>query len=156
MELEAHIPATRFSSSATPAKESLVLSEAGRKALFFAVALPFVVRAVVRVGWYRRRRLDELARRLRRSGAFRLGYLENPRYLAGTVDRILALGGREGRCLLRSLILLDLWSRCGLEARLCLGMVGSPCGRERQFHAWVTAGGEGVEEATPHREIWAG
>ncbi len=147
MDIEARIPAT-------PAKKSLAMPEAGRKALFFAVALPFVVRAAVRVGWHRRRRLDELARRLRRTGAFRLGYLENPRYLAGTVDRILALGGREGRCLLRSLILLDLWARCGLEARLCLGMVRSQ--DERQFHAWVTAGQERFEEVPPHREIWVG
>lgn len=147
MDLEARIPVTLAPQSpATPV--------AGRKALFFALALPFVLWAAVRVGRHRHRRLDQLARRLRRVEAFRLGYLKNPHHLAGTVDRILALGGREGRCWVRSLLLLDLWSRCGLEPRLRLGMVCSP--EERQFHAWVTAGGEFLEETPPHREIWAG
>ncbi len=146
MEIEARTPAT----SAT---KSLAMPEAGRKALFFALALPFVVRAAVRFCRHRHRRLDELVRRLRRAAPFRLGYLQNPRYLAGAVDRILALGSRRGRCWRRSLLLLDLWSRCGLEPQLCLGVARSA--NERQLHAWVTAG-EHVDGAASHREVWVG
>lgn len=40
-------------------------------------------------------------------------------------------------CFKRSLLLLDLWSRCGLEPQLHLGLRGSA--DRREGHAWVTA-----------------
>ena len=44
-----------------------------------------------------------------------------------------------GRCLKRSLLLLDLWSRCGIEPVLHLGIKRN--GDVRLFHAWVTSAG---------------
>jgi hypothetical protein len=41
-----------------------------------------------------------------------------------------------GPCLKRSLLLLDLWSRCGLAPRLHVGVALSATGR--RAHAWVT------------------
>lgn len=43
-----------------------------------------------------------------------------------------------GICLKRSLLLLDLWSRCGLVPRLHLGLQHA-AGGDRMGHAWVTA-----------------
>jgi hypothetical protein len=40
-----------------------------------------------------------------------------------------------GRCLKRSLLLLDLWSRAGLAPSLHLGVRGD--GKTRGGHAWV-------------------
>ncbi len=44
-----------------------------------------------------------------------------------------------GPCLKRSLLLLDLWSRCGLAPRLHLGVRRSV--DRREGHAWVTVAG---------------
>ncbi len=105
------------------------MPEAAKKILFFAVALPAVLRAAWRLQRLGRgRRLDQLADRLRHVKPFRFAMLANAAYLAGCVE---ALGHRRS-CLARSLLLLDLWSRCGLEPRLRLGMVRSPGGPERQ------------------------
>ena len=40
-----------------------------------------------------------------------------------------------GRCLKRSLLLVHLWARCGLEPRIHLGVRAG-----RRGHAWVTGG----------------
>ena len=63
---------------------------------------------------------------------------------------------RFGRCLKRSCLLLDLWSRCGLRPRLHIGTLKE--GEERRFHAWVSvpgsAAGNSVESG--YSEIWSG
>jgi hypothetical protein len=67
--------------------------------------------------------------------------LAEPARLAAAVDRLLfLLPPREyGRCLRRSLLLLDLWSRCGLAPRLYVAFrTDHP---DRRGHAWVTAEG---------------
>lgn len=135
--------------------------------LFAAIALPAVLRTARRVDRLRRRlRLDELADALRDVPPFRLGYLRRPRWLAGLVDRLLPwLPPRSyGPCLKRSLYLLDLWSRCGLDPELHLGMQrpeedGEGDVEDVHLHAWVRARAEdGGELATPssHAEIWRG
>lgn len=42
-----------------------------------------------------------------------------------------------GRCLKRSLVLLDLWSARGIEAKLCLGSRQGSEGQTREGHAWL-------------------
>jgi len=115
------------------------------RAAFFLLALPAVARASVRVAWLARRLpLDALVVRLRAVPPFALRPLARPDWLLATLDRLLPvlppLG--HGRCLKRSLLLLDLWSRCGLHPRLHLGVrLGSPlqsAGGRHEGHAWVT------------------
>ncbi len=127
------------------------MPEAARKSLFFLVALPAVLRAAWRL-WRlgRGHRLDQLAESLRRVEPFRFAALGNPAYLAGCVEAL----GRKRSCLERSLLLLDLWSRCGLEPRLHLGMARAD--DARHFHAWVTAGRPSPDPPARHREIWSG
>ncbi len=113
------------------------------------VLLPLVALAALRVAWfYPRLPLDELVRRL---GAVPPlpRFLRAPETLLGTVNLWLRwLPPRSLRaCLRRSLILVDLWSRCGLPVELHLGVAlggGTPEG-----HAWVTTGStsSGTEEA---------
>ncbi|NOZ93869.1 MAG: hypothetical protein GXP47_03880 [Acidobacteria bacterium] len=63
--------------------------------------------------------------------------LRDPVALRELVDRILPwLPPRCLRsCLKRSLLLMDLWSRCGLAPRFHLGLLA---GKTREGHAWVT------------------
>jgi hypothetical protein len=83
--------------------------------------------------------LSELPLRLRRVRHLP-GPLRNPARLASGVDRL----GRflppwgMGWCLKRSLLLLDLWSRCGLEPELRIGLRRSP-GSPLDGHAWLSA-----------------
>lgn len=114
------------------------------KAAFFAVALPAVARAAVRVLWLERLAMDETARRLRDVRPFRLTWLRQPVLMLGTVERLLWVlpPWSAGPCLRRSLVLLDLWSRCGLEPRLHLNFKAGG-GHERLGHAWVTAASAG-------------
>ena len=111
------------------------------RAGFFVLALPAVVRAASRAAWLERRLpLDELVARLRATPPFALPLLARPAWLLASLDRLLPLlpPWRYGRCLKRSLLLLDLWSRCGLRPRLHLG---APLAREaggHEGHAWVT------------------
>jgi hypothetical protein len=124
------------------------------KGVFFLLALPSVIRAAWRV-----RRLEpgcclpELVDRLRQVKPWRFAFLNHPEYLEGSVGRLMALlppGGR-GPCMRRSLILLDLWSRCGLDLRFHLGMATG--GDDRRFHAWVTS-----RQGSAHSgyvEIWS-
>jgi hypothetical protein len=62
---------------------------------------------------------------------------------------------RAGECLKRSLILLHLWSRCGLEARLHLG-ARPPASGALDGHAWLTtAAGDGPATARQdYRELF--
>jgi len=112
------------------------------RAGFLLLALPAVVRGAARVTWLARRLpLDELAVRLRTTRRFALPALARPAWLLATVDRLLPLlPPRDcGRCLKRSLLLLDLWSRCGLQPRLHLGAPLVRAGGRHEGHAWVTA-----------------
>ena len=111
------------------------------RAGFFALALPAVVRASVRVTWLQRHLpLDELVVRLRATPAFLLTPLAHPEWLLATLDRLLPVLPPRGygRCLKRSLLLLDLWSRCGLRPRLHLGAPRERVAGEHEGHAWVT------------------
>lgn len=111
------------------------------RAGFFVLALPAVVRASLRVAWLQRRLpLDELAARLRSTPRFALPRLAHPEWLLASLDRLLPLLPPRGygRCLKRSLLLLDLWSRCGLRPRLHLAAPRARAGGEREGHAWVT------------------
>lgn len=124
---------------------------------FFALALPAVLRAAARLAWLDRRLpLDELVDRLRSAGPFVLRPLARPDWLLATLDRVLPLlpPRRYGRCLKRSLLLLDLWSRCGLRPRLHLAPPSTRDAalttRRHEGHAWVTVdapapGDAGVE-----------
>lgn len=101
-----------------------------------------IARAAFRVGRESQRStLSDLVERLRRPGGV-LPYAD-----PSEAKALLALTLLEpllpllppygaGRCVKRSLILLDLWSRAGLQPKLHLGL------REgdglRQGHAWVT------------------
>jgi hypothetical protein len=95
----------------------------------------------------------ELIAALRARGAHPLpGWLANPAGLAETVEKLLAVlpPQRCGVCLRRALVLLDLWSCCGLEPKLHLGFrLQAP---ERDGHAWLTArtpGGELLQVSGP-------
>ncbi len=79
---------------------------------------------------------DHTVARLRRGRAFPPS-LSDPALHLRTVNRLLLYlpPWRMGRCLKRSLLLVHLWSRCGLHPRLHLGMYAG-----RGGHAWITAG----------------
>ena len=114
------------------------------KAAFFLLALPAVVRAAARLAWLERRLpLEELVARLRATRPFAISALVRPEWLVATVDRLLVLlpPWRYGPCLKRSLLLLDLWSRCGLRPRLHLGVRRDGEQGRHQGHAWVTVDG---------------
>lgn len=111
------------------------------RAGFFALALPAVMRASVRTAWLQSRLpLDELAVRLRSAPRFALPLLARPDWLLASLDRLLPLLPPRGygRCLKRSLLLLDLWSRCGLRPRLHLAAPVARAAGRREGHAWVT------------------
>jgi hypothetical protein len=80
------------------------------------------------------------------------GWLANPAGLSETVEKLLAVlpPQRCGDCLRRALILLELWSRCGLAPTLHLGFrLEAP---ERDGHAWLTAetaAGERLQASGP-------
>ena len=117
------------------------------KAAFFLLALPAVLRAAVRAGRLARElELDALADRLRDVPPFAAAALRQPLWLLGTVDRVLPLvpPWGYGRCLKRSLLLLDLWSRCGLSPRLHLG-VRRAGEAAHEAHAWVTVAAAGAD-----------
>lgn len=111
------------------------------KATFVAAALPTVIRTARRVARLEREiPIDQLVARLRRcqDGALP-SRLAHPTWLAGTVERLLPwLPPRSlGPCLRRALILVDLWSRAGLEPTLHIGL--KPASGMRDAHAWITA-----------------
>ena len=133
--------------------------EISRKAIFFAVALPAVLRAALRLTWLNHRYdLVQLADQLRAVRPWGPSYLANPRYLRGASQRLLAwLPPRGfGPCLKHSFLLLDLWSRCGLEPKIHIGTLkrnGQP-----HFHAWVTLpeSAELPQGASPeYAELWS-
>ncbi len=128
------------------------------KATFLVVALPAVLRAALRLSWLNRRcDLDQLADRLRAVRPWITSYLANPHYLGGSAWRLLSLLPPQnfGPCLKHSLLLLDLWSRCGLEPRIHIGTMRAD--GELKFHAWVTLPGNDLPEpdVSGYVEVWS-
>lgn len=113
------------------------------KATFFVAALPTVIRTARRVARLKRELpIDRLVAKLRGGEGRPLPRrLAHPAWLAGTVERVLPWLPPKalGPCLRRALILVDLWSRAGLEPRLHIGL--KPAAGLRDAHAWITAVG---------------
>lgn len=87
---------------------------------------------------------DELLRRLRIAEPYS-GALAEPTLHLRVVNRLLRFlpPSGMGACMKRSLLLLRLWSRCGLAPRLHLGV--SRAGEEGfRAHAWLTADAAGT------------
>ena len=132
-----------------------------QKAIFVVLALPATLRAVVRLNRHSKLRFDMQAQSMRNVSAFSVTYLCQPHYLAATVDRLVPIlpPRSYGPCLKRSLLLLDLWSRCGLDPVLHLGAISEDQeqAQDRSFHAWVTTENGGpCTSANGHEEIWSG
>jgi len=117
------------------------LTGRARRGAFVLLATPLVLAT----GW-RVARLEvalpfgELIAALRARRASPLpAWLADPAGLAETVEKLLGIlpPRRCGLCLRRALLLLELWSRCGLEPKLHLGFrLQAP---DRDGHAWLTA-----------------
>jgi len=100
--------------------------------------LPAVVAASIRTWWlYRRLPLDQACQALVEVRPLPppLGDPDSCLRLVNYLLRVLPPRGLRP-CFKRSLLLLDLWSRCGLEPRLHLGVRRSQ--DRREGHAWVT------------------
>lgn len=137
-----------------------VVVRLAKRALFFAVAWPRVVVSAVRVARLARRvPMRELPERLRRV-PLAASPLRRPAWLDGVALRLLPVlpPYGHGPCLKRSLLLLDLWSRCGLAPRLHLG-VRPPGENPLEGHAWVTTGDPRLDHRTGPEgweEMWSG
>jgi hypothetical protein len=125
------------------------------------LALCAVVRAAWRVGWLEpRTSLDELVSKLRSRRRGRSSF--DPSLARGIVERLLPVlpPFGAGRCVKRSLLLLELWSRAGLEPCLHVGMIrGDRIARKPDAgHLWVTTASE--DYRTPDlpdiAEFWHG
>ncbi|HEX2164295.1 MAG TPA: lasso peptide biosynthesis B2 protein [Thermoanaerobaculia bacterium] len=144
---------------APPAARPRLAGPPGRL-LFAVAALPVLVRAAARVDRLLRRvPLEELPVRLRDVPPFAASWLRRPADLDAVLARLLPLlpPRRTGRCLKRSLVLLDLWSRCGLAPRLHVG-VRRPGEGTLEAHAWVTTGAPELDRRSGpagHRELWS-
>jgi hypothetical protein len=124
--------------------------------LFAVLALP----ALVRAAWHLRRlsherNLQKLTDGMRQGRPFRSPFLRAPLYHAALAERLVRwLPPRAwGPCLKKSLLLLELWTRCGLNPTLHLG--AQIQGPRHDFHAWIQANdlqhGRGR-----HEELWSG
>ncbi len=105
-----------------------------------ALAVPVVVAAALRLATIERRcGVEELVERMRT--ARRLpDALSDPRLYPPVVDRLirwLPPYRRLGRCVKRSLLLLRLWSRCGLCPVFHYGVALGEDGT-RKAHAWLS------------------
>lgn len=92
-----------------------------------AVSTVFVLRAALRVLWYEPRTdLPELVARLKDAPPSRVGF--DVTLADGIVERLLPLlpPWGAGRCVKRSLLQLDLWSRASRTPRLHLGACSRP------------------------------
>lgn len=101
-----------------------------------------VLRAALRVAWLEPASdLDSLVERLRNVPRSRLAF--EVALADGIIERVLFLAPpwRAGRCVKRSLIQLDVWSRAGGAPRLHLGVLDTS---GRGGHVWVSNG-----DATP-------
>jgi hypothetical protein len=128
---------------------------------FALAALPVVLRAAWRVRrGLRRTPIEALPGKLREVPRFTAAWLRRPADLDGVVGRLLPLlpPYRANRCLKRSLLLLDLWARCGLSPRLHLG-VRRPGEGALAAHAWVRTGVAELDRRSGpagHEELWSG
>jgi hypothetical protein len=118
-------------------------------------SLGSIARAAMRVSFYQRRRsLPELVSRLRSTPR---GSCGDPRLALAVLERLLPVlpPYGAGRCVKRSLFLLDLWSRAGLTPSFHLGLRGAA--GDRGGHAWVTTGERGLETYRPPDalEVWS-
>ena len=142
-----------------PAERARVESLPGR-ALFAAAALPAVLRAAWRASRaLRRTPMEELPARLRAVPPFAAPWLRRPADLDAVAARLLPLlpPYRTGPCLKRSLLLLDLWARCGLAPRLHLG-ARRPGEGALAAHAWVRTGVPALDRRSGpagHEELWS-
>jgi hypothetical protein len=105
-----------------------------------------VLRASARLSFRKRgASLPELVSRLRDAPPSRSA---DPLLSLAILERLLPLlpPYGTGRCVKRSLLLLDLWSRAGLDPELHLGL---SAGEERRGHAWVTTREAGFETYRP-------
>ena len=103
--------------------------------------LPAVVAASTRTWWlYRRLPLDQACQALA-DVQLLPPPLRDPAGCLRLVNRLLRVLPPRGMgpCFKRSLLLLDLWSRCGLAPRFHLGVRRSL--DRREGHAWVTVAG---------------
>jgi hypothetical protein len=112
-----------------------------------------IARAAVRVSVHQRRRsLPDLVSRIR---ATPKGSINDPRLELAVLERLLPVlpPYGAGRCVKRSLLLLDLWSRAGLAPMLHLGLRGAV--GERSGHAWITTRERGLETYQPEDVVEA-
>lgn len=123
---------------------------------FALCALP----ALLRAAWHLRQisgeqNLERLAATMGRGRPFRWAFLRQPRYHAGLVEKLVAFlpPRRWGPCLKKSLLLMELWTRCGLSPKLHLGAQIRQ-GGNFDFHAWISAG-ELVYGRVDHEELWS-
>lgn len=108
------------------------------RVLFALVGLPALLRAVARARSTARLPIDERVALLRAAEPFRRRTLRDPERWSGYVARVARLLPVDGGpCLKRSLVLLDLHSRCGLEPRLALAFRPDGAG-SGDGHAWLT------------------
>lgn len=106
--------------------------------LFALVGFPALLRAVARARSTSALPIDERVARLREAPAFRSAALRDPGRWSGYVARVARLLPVDGGpCLKRSLVLLDLHARCGLEPRLALAFRPDGDG-SGDGHAWLT------------------
>jgi hypothetical protein len=64
-----------------------------------------------------------------------------PRRLAATAERVVALIPGDSRCLMRSLVVLTMLARRGVDSRLILAARPTP---EFAAHAWVERNGDAL------------
>ena len=108
----------------------------------------FVLRAAVRVLWHEPRTdLPTLVIRLKSTRPPHIGF--DAALAEGVLERLLPIlpPWGAGRCVKRSLMQLDLWSRAGRDPRLHLGIFEGA--QSHEGHAWVTTDGripEGIAE----------
>jgi len=113
-------------------------------------AVAAVVRASLRVWWHEpRTSLPELVARLKNAPPSHIAF--DVTLADAVVERLLPLlpPWGAGRCVKRSLLRLDLWSRAGRTPRLHVGLLDAELGHEG--HVWVTTDGSTLEGVT---ETW--
>jgi hypothetical protein len=134
-----------------------------RSTLFAVRALPVLLEAALEVRRHSARiPIHQLPALLRERSTPLPARLRRPDELAALADRLAPMlpPRRLGPCLRKSLILLILWARCGLDPRLHLGArkgdsAGAGQGVRPDFHAWVSAG-ERIHGRGEHQELWSG
>jgi Transglutaminase-like superfamily len=91
------------------------------------------------VHWYLRRRdLPAVVAALRRPRATRRPLAADDRRLAGIAVRVLSVIPGDSRCLVRSLVVLRLLSRRGIDVQLIIAARPAPT---FEAHAWVERAG---------------